>query len=204
MKNVTQVPQREATTAVQVNVLLGIANTMLGALLVPNHNIVEPHHEKPQLDGGCKSAAEMTYIEVCNRLTDILRDKSRWAMDMTKALEIQALRINQEHIETLKSKKKAVEWLCTPSFRLKPELTRIQDGMFAAHIGDLDKPEEALIGIGRTPESAFAAFDELFAGRIPQDMIDYLAAKDQQINEKNQDVDTGAENETEGPEKAGD
>lgn len=178
-----QAPIREVTTALQVNNLLGIVNTMAGALLSPRVDFDNPHHEKPELDGGCRSAVEMTLIHTCNRLSDIVQDKSRWELTVTSALELQALRINQKTIETLEEKRKAVAWLNTPSYRLKPELVRIQDGMFAAYVGELDEPEKSLIGIGKTPEAAFAAFDELFAGRIPQEMVDYLVKKDLEVSE---------------------
>lgn len=185
-------PMREVTTAMQINNLLGIVNTMASALLSPRIDLDNPHHDKPELDGGCQSAVGMVLIDSCNRLSDILRDKSRWELTITSALELQALRINQKNIEVLEEKKKAVAWLNTPSYKLKPELLRIQDGKFAVYIGDINEPNKSLIGIGSTPEKAFAAFDELFAGRIPQDMVEYLIEKDEQINQAKQNQQSDA------------
>lgn len=203
-----QAPLREVTTTIQISNLLSIANTMASTLLSPRLDLDNPHHERPELDGGSRSAVEMTLIHTCNRLSDIIQDKSRWELTVTSALELQALRLNQKSIEVAEEKRKAVAWLNTPSYRLKPELVRIQDGMFAAHLGNLDEPEKSLIGIGKTPESAFAAFDELFAGRIPQEMVEYLITKDEQINELKQHqqqspLDDGRKDGTEGPEETG-
>lgn len=195
-QSLQQAPLREVTTTIQINNLLGIVNTMAGALLSQRVDLENPHHEKPELDGGCQSAVEMTLIHTCNRLSDIIQDKSRWELSVTSALELQALRINQKSLEVMEEKRKAVAWLNTPSYRLKPEVIRIQDGKFAVYLGDIDKPEQSLIGIGSTPEKAFAAFDEIFAGRIPDEMLQYLVAKDDQINEnknKQQSVDDGTE-----------
>lgn len=189
-RNIQAVPASEATTAVQINNLLSIAQTMMAALLVPNHNIYEPHHDKPELDGGCKSAAEMAFIETCNTLTDIVRDKSRWNLMLQRALEIQALKLNQAHIEVLEGQKKAVAGLATPSYKFKPNLVRLTDGYYCAYLGD--KPEDALCGIGRTAEEAFAAFDKVFVGQIPPEMVAYLLAQEEQLKqqyEKTQDAE---------------
>lgn len=189
-QNIRSVPEREATTAIQVNNLLSIAQTMMAALLVPHHGF-EPHQEKPELDGGCKSAAEMTFIECCNTLTDIIRDKTRWNLTLQRALEVQALKINQSHIEVLEMQKKAVAGLATPSYKHKPSLVRLNDGYYCAYLGDT--PEDALCGIGRTAEEAFAAFDEVFSGRVPESMISYLLAQEERLkqqadNEKTKDA----------------
>lgn len=182
-QNIRAVPEREATTSMQVSNLLSIAQTMMGALLVPNHGF-EPHHEKPELDGGCKSACEMVLIESCNTLTEILRDKTRWNLMLQRALESQALQINAQHIEVLKSQRAAVASMLTPSYRFRPSLARLSDGYYAAYLGDIAQPEHALIGIGKTAEAAFAAFDELFSGRVPNDMVDYLLAQEEKLKLK--------------------
>lgn len=181
------IPDREATTSVQVSNLLSIAQTMLAALLAPNHNLPEPHHSKPELDGGSKSAAEMTFIECCNRLTGMIRDDSRWDLILQKALGIQAVKLNQAHIEVLEIQKKAVSGLATPSYKHKPTLIRLTDGYYCAYLGD--KPEDSLCGIGRTAEEAFAAFDKVFVGQIPPEMVAYLLAQEERLKqqyEKNQ------------------
>lgn len=191
-QNLRAVPEREATTSMQVSNLLNIAQTMMGALLVPNHGF-EPHHEKPELDGGCKNACEAVLIETCNVLTDVLRDKTRWNLLLQRALESQALQINAQHIEVLKAQRAAVASMLTPSYRFKPSLARLSDGYYAAYLGDITQPEHALIGIGKTAEAAFAAFDELFSGRVPNDMVDYLLAQEEKLklklNEKQQTLD---------------
>lgn len=186
MKDIRAVPEREATTQLQVQNLLNIAGTMMAALLVPNHNISEPHHSKPELDGGCKSAAEMTFIESCNALTDILRDKSRWSLEVTKVLELQAVKLNQYHIDVLTEQKKALAAMNTPSYRFHPELVRTSDGMYCAYLGDIDNPEASLVGIGKTAEAAFHAFDELFSGRIPNEMVSYLLAQEERLKQKHE------------------
>lgn len=185
-QNIRAVPEREATTSVQVSNLLNIAGTMMAALLAPNHNIVEPHHSKPELDGGCKSAAEMTFIECCNALTDIVRDKTRWNLTLQRALEIQTLKINQAHIEVLAAQKQSIESLAKPSSRFHPSLVRMTDGMYAAYLGDIDNPETALVGIGRTAELAFEAFDSLFAGQVPSDMLEWLHTQKQKLKQNNE------------------
>lgn len=190
---IRSIPDREATTAVQVNSLLSIAQAMAYALLAPNHNISEPHHSKPELDGGSKSAAEMTFIECCNRLTDMIRDDSRWDLLLQKALGIQAVKLNQTHIEVLEIQKKAVSGLATPSYKHKPTLIRLTDGYYCAYLGD--KPEDSLCGIGRTAEEAFAAFDKVFVGQVPESMIQYLLVQEEKLkqqaanNEKTQDAE---------------
>jgi hypothetical protein len=182
------VPEREITTQLQVSTLLNIAGTMMGALLVPHHNF-EPHHRRPELDGGCQSAAEMTFIECCNALTEIIRDKSRWSLEVTKVLELQAVKINQTHIEVLQAQKKSIDGFSTPSYRFKPTLVRLSDGMYAAFLGDLASPETSLVGIGKTAEAAFKAFDMLFSGQVPNDMVDYLLAHEEKLKQQNEKLD---------------
>lgn len=188
MKDIRAVPEREITTQLQINSLLNIAGTMMGALLVPHHNF-EPHHRRPELDGGCQSAAEMTFIECCNALTDIIRDKSRWSLEVTKVLELQAVKINQTHIEVLQAQKRSIEAFNTPSYRFKPSLVRLQDGMYCAYLGDLENPEQSLVGIGKTADEAFRAFDMLFFGQVPNAMVDYLLAHEEKLKQQNEKLD---------------
>lgn len=184
-------PDREATTSVQVSNLLSIAQTMLAALLAPNHNLVEPHHSKPELDGGSKSAAEMTFVECCNRLTGMIRDESRWDLMLQKALAMQAVKLNQAHIEMLEIQKKAVSGLATPSYKHKPTLIRLTDGYYCAYLGE--NPEDSLCGIGRTAEEAFAAFDQVFVGQVPESMIQYLLAQEQKLKQQHEQQTQDAE-----------
>lgn len=193
---IRSIPDREATTSVQVSNLLSIAQTMLAALLAPNHNISEPHHSKPELDGGSKSAAEMTFIECCNRLTGMIRDDTRWNLTLQRAMEVQALKLNQTHIEVLEMQKKAVSGLATPSYKHKPTLIRLTDGYYCAYLGD--KPEESLCGIGRTAEEAFAAFDEVFSGRVPNSMVEYLLAQEAKLRKENEAPKKKAKNTNKG------
>lgn len=188
MKDIRAVPEREVTTNLQIQSLLNIAGTMMGALLTPHRNF-EPHHTPPELDGGCQSAAEMTFIECCNALTDIIRDKSRWSLEVTKVLELQAVKLNQSHLEVLTEQKKALAAVNTPSYRFKPSLVRLQDGMYAAYLGDINLPESSLVGIGRTAEAAFHAFDELFSGRVPNSMVEYLLASEAKLQQQNEKLD---------------
>ena len=163
---------RDLSTNQQVGMLLSVCNTMLGALINP-----ERDHEnipgKRALAGEAHSAAEITFIGACDRLDKIIGDSARWGIDYQLRLEQQYNERHQEQMKMLQAqqaaemaRKKSSEMVTAPHWRYKPALIPLEEGGWAAFLGDVEDLESGILGLGANPEAALANFDLAFAGKL--------------------------------------
>lgn len=174
----------------QVNTLLNIGGLLLNYIR-PMESANVPG-SAPQIDPSTKMAAETTFIKVCNTLDSILDERSRWTMKGLGKLE-KALHhmyaANEDFIET---QTQAAYLLTCPHSRFRPTLAKLSDGNFAAILGDISKPETAIIGIGPSAEAALLNFDEVFTGREKEQILAVTQQEQKHEQEKLDDGRAGA------------
>lgn len=168
-------PQRDTVTNMQIHTLLQVAGQLTVILVNPMR---EPGSPQPEsLDGGVQSAAESALIKCCARLEDILDDKDRWSMQSQDTLEKSLEAAYAAQIGFYNEQTSLTKLMQTPHHLYKPDLAPTSDGRYIAFAGRLDKLDISIYGIGDSPSAAMAAFDEVFNGRIPEDMLHYLAMR---------------------------
>jgi len=158
---------REAITDAQIHTLLGVAG-MLHSVLAG----AATEGSSPAADGGARAAAEITFNNVCSRLDAIVNDSARWNTTGYDDFYRQSMQL-------LRAQTAATEEINTPHFRLKPTLFRLQTGGWAAIVGK--HIDHALVGTGATPEEAIVAFDLIFKGQMAPQTVEWLVAREKQI-----------------------
>jgi hypothetical protein len=172
---------KEVVTGYHMAMLLQAAGIMLQALLNPMRDVEEPQSPS-KIDGGAKAAAEVTFINICNKLDEIVADGARWTIDGHIALEYKLARVYDAHTALLITQQKVAEEFLTPHFRYKPTLLALEDDTWIAFLGDPEHLENAIIGFGGTPEQAILAFDLVFQGKIPRHLMKWLAQREDSVN----------------------
>jgi hypothetical protein len=168
------IPQRDTVTNMQINTLLQVAAQLTVVLVNPMRDPTVP---APELDGGVQSAAESAFIKCCGCLEEILSDKDRWSMQSQNTLEKSLDAAYTAQILYYNEQTALTHLMQTPHHLYKPDLAPTNDGRYVAFVGRLDQLETAIYGIGDSPSAAMTAFDEVFNGRIPDDMLHYLAMR---------------------------
>jgi hypothetical protein len=136
------------------------------------------------LDGGAKMAAEAAFVKVCQGIENILDDKWRWKTTERDALLVASLDMVKQNTEFLRTQTAAAAMVLRPSFRFHPSLAKLAGGMgWAVILGNPDEPDTAIIGIGETPEDAYAAFDNVFAGTANEKMKQWALAREKEIED---------------------
>lgn len=172
-------PHPDAVTGQQIDNLLRIAGTLLGIVCAGEREENIPGKNSP--DGSVKTSAEATFINVCNRLDAIVNDPQRFNLDFQKSLEQRAGEIQNYNIELLKNQAAAAAEMKTPHFRFRPHLRRAPGTPgWIAILGD--DPDNAIAGMGHTPEAAVKAFDQIFLGALPIEMLQWLIAHEAAMN----------------------
>lgn len=205
-QKISPLPQRDTVTALQINTLLNVIATLTNMLAVPADS-EHPHHTKPELDGGSRSAMEASLIHTCARLDTIIEDTSRWSFDTQNSLESAILKNYDQNLAFLKAQTAAAEEITKPHFKYRPAITRLPDGMWVAILGDLAHLDTALVGLGATPDEAVRSFDQEFVGRVPATLVAWLAKREDDLangrkpdefpkpeklkEDKNEQLDTG-------------
>ena len=176
-------PQRDMVVSVQVGTLLGI----IGSLYPYAASTDRQESQGGALDGGACMAASQTIVRACDRLDRILADDDRWNMRLQDTLEALMEKMYSANHEFLVKQAAAAAEGKRPSFQLRPQLVRASSGWAAIH-GDLAKLEDAIIGVGETPEAALAHFDAVFSGQSP-DTVELLKEE----NDKAKNLDAGTD-----------
>jgi hypothetical protein len=174
-------PQRDQTTFNQIHNLLTIGGFALSSLL-SNTDETFQVGSRPQLDGGCKAAAESVLINVYDRLNGILSDSGRWNLDLNQTLEKKLGAVYDEQLTALIEQSKAAREMSSPHAQFNPTLARLADsGKFVVLLGSLADPKSVIMGMGVTPKEAMASFDESFAGNPSDEVTDFLATLDARL-----------------------
>lgn len=157
-------PSREHVTAIQINSLLGIVHSLTAAL----SNGAGDEENSPAFDGGVKSAMEAAIIRACGQLDSIIDDTKRWRIDHQRLLEQQLSEVYTSHKALLVLQKKAVSQMTAPHHTASPQLLKLDNGKWAAILGDVNKLDSCIIGYGDSPAAALQHFDEVFNGTNSQ------------------------------------
>jgi hypothetical protein len=168
-------PHPDAVTNAQVVTLLNMIGMLTPMLISPNENI--PGKSAPE---GCVTdSAAATFINVCNRLDEIIADKKRWDTSFQETCEMRATTIHLQNMEVLKAQQEAAAEVSSPHFRYRPNVS-VAPGGWMAYVGHPETPN-VILGLGRTPDEAIKNFDLVFKGTVPPYMVAWLMAREQAI-----------------------
>lgn len=172
-----QAPNRNESTSLQVNTLLQIAGCCHMILAQPP----ESDYKRPELDGEVKSSVEATLIKTCAQLDNIVDDNSRWSNDVQNSIEKKLTDVYDGQLKVFETQIAVNTLMQTPHHRFHPMIFPTAEGEYVAVLGDPQHLEEAIYGLGATPELALKAFDEVFAGNLPDNMVEWLAQREAAI-----------------------
>jgi len=176
-------PHPDSVTAAQVDTLLRVAGTLMGVLVNPMRGMDNvPGESDP--DGCVKESAEATFINVCNRLDEIVTDPTRFSMAFQNKIEARSEEITQASLNVMNAQAAAAAEILSPHFRFRPILqkTGAGDG-WIAYLGDIaGDSNNTIFGIGASPAAAIVAFDQVFSGELPVGMLEWLLLREQSLN----------------------
>lgn len=152
---------REHTSREQLNSLLN-AFSMTSSFLLHARDLEENTPEGGKLDGGAKAAVEATVIGICTRLDALIADPSRWNMECQNDLESSLIAAYKQNVETGKQQAAAFADSQLPHHTFTPQFAKLTTGAWVAYYGDLADLDNAIVGVGETPEQAVRAFDGAF------------------------------------------
>jgi hypothetical protein len=175
-------PNREAVTTGQLANALQVCSMTVTALINPWRGFVEG--EDAPKNPEARIALENTLIKACNRLDEILSDDRRWSVDYQMALEDEFKKSHAQNLRYVEAHASAAEEVASPHYQHRPKLAKSADGkMWVAILGDERDLNNALVGIGRTPEEALAEFDKNFQGKENSpEVIAFLKQRAEQTN----------------------
>jgi hypothetical protein len=175
-------PQRDIVTSNQITNLIHIGGFALRALEGATNFISNP--DNPQLDGGCKMAAESTFIRTMGLLDEILADSDRWSFKIQNSLEKNLELMYIQNTQLIAEQTKAAAQISLPHFIYRPSLIKLPiSGEWVAHLGPLEDIERSIVGIGPTPKQALEVFDSMFTGGpLPDHIISWLAERELKEN----------------------
>lgn len=181
-----QVPIRDAATAQQVNTLLGVFGMTMSAL----NGMAQIDEDAPGrehiLAGEPRHAVETTFIKVCAALDGILEDKARWSMEQQDLIELQRQELHLANLKFAAAQTHASEEITTPHFRYRPALARSTSGEWLAYLGNVDDLDNAILGVGPTPQHALLAFDAEFTGApVSKELAEWLIKREQDLEAGN-------------------
>jgi hypothetical protein len=194
---------RDLSTQNQTNVLLSVCETMMGYLQTNSRETENIPGMRP-LPGESRLAVEATLIKACERLDLILDDSSRWGTDFQIALEATFVenarfardvaaaqtKAFQSEAEKAEAQKRAALEVQSPHFLYRPALVKLDDGQWAAYLGELGSLEPGVVGVGADPAAASRAFDLAFLGALTAEQQKVIEQRIKELNEIDT-LDTG-------------
>lgn len=163
------IPSRESTVSYQVATLLAAANAFM-MFLANTRDVSTEEPSVSKIDGGAKCAAETTLIGICDRLDKVIADDSRWSMALQDSLEDQLHQLYSAHTQSLVEQRHAMALSVAPQSRLSPQLLRLNNGAWAAFIGNPISNKDSVVGIGACVQDALDNFDLLVQGKSAPEM----------------------------------
>lgn len=145
------IPSRELITEQQATILLASIREV-GLWMAKSEDLVP---------GEARTAAENTFIALCERLDKLVADETRWSMSGTTNFYDELAETQKAQQEFLSTQTAAASLVLRPSYIHRPTLMR-DDTHFYAVWGDSTVVGGAIIGIGGTPNEALADFDRAF------------------------------------------
>lgn len=156
----------EAVNSLQIATLLGAFSCLMDAF-TPFQSFDGSALKGQEVDGGTKSAVEMSLIDICNRLSSIVKDDRRWKTKGAEDRARQEAAIRKAALQQINDQRATTAFVSSPASLMKPTLRRLEDGTCIAFIGSPDVPAEFIAGAGRTFNEALRDFNRQFA--IPAD-----------------------------------
>lgn len=145
------VPSREFITDQHVGVLLASIREV-GIWMAKSEDMVP---------GEARTAAENTFIGLCERLDKIVTEDSRWSMVATTNFYDELVETQKAQQEFLSTQTAAASLVLRPSYIHRPTLMRDETNFYAVW-GDSTRAGASIIGVGATPNAALADFDAAF------------------------------------------
>lgn len=182
MNKTIPIPSREQVTNLQVSTLLSSLSTLLPFYRRGSRwDSDDDSGSVSRTDGGAQMAMEVTIVNICDRLDSIVTDQGRWNMAATNDLERHLAMLYTEHAKTLKLQQQQLYYMARPSSRHNPAMFRLRDGSWLAILGRIEDIDNAIVGVGGSPEQALEAFDEMFNGKIPSHLEAWMAVREEAI-----------------------
>lgn len=171
-------PTKEFATEQQISACLAVLRELQSYVHGPAPGfLVENPPDRPELDGGIKSAVSVAVMSVCDRIEKIMVDEARWSLDGTLDLFKELAATQKAQQEFLREQALSAHLIQLPSYLLKPEL--LSDGsQFYAIWGNRDLPGGRIVGRGKTPAAALHDFDDAF-NRAPADQLQLILEQTQ-------------------------
>ena len=164
---------KEFTTHNQVSILMGIVDALSHILRAPSFNS-DGNPVDQKLDGGVKCSLEGTLIKTLTQLDFIVDERKR--LDVAEQIKTER--------GFLRAQAAAAAHIVRPCVRYQPRLVKVTDGTFAVILGDQNDLPNCIVGQGRNPEEALRAFDQIFAGHVPEHVRKWADTPTKPENEK--------------------
>lgn len=183
------IPERQLTTSNQVHTLLGVASTFWAMMNAPQ-SLDENLPRVGTVQGEARLAAETTFVKTCEALQLIMAEQPRWDFSFQQSLEkdyAEAMALNKDFL--IAQRRAAQESGAAHNYH-PPALHKLTDGSWMAILGSLTDMDNAIIGVGLSPQEALEAFDEMFNGRVPNSVTEFLTKHTYETtNEQEQKLD---------------
>lgn len=171
-------PTKEFATEQQISACLAVLRELQGYVHGPAPILFsETLPERPELDGGVKSAVTVAVMSVCDRIEKIMREEARWSVDSTLDLFKELAATQKAQQKFLEEQAASAHLIQLPQYLLKPELMSDGDQFFAVW-GNRNLPGGRIIGRGKTPAAALGDFDDAF-NRAPADQLQLIFEQNQ-------------------------
>lgn len=161
LPNVT-LPNRDNSVSQQLGAILTAVN-ILGIVRLNLAEAKSDETEGGKTDGGATMAVEASIITACNRIDEMISEGSRWSVDLLDKLETQMLGLYEQQQKMFEAQTRLSDEVAAPHSAARPQLLRLQDGNWAALVGD-PNTASCIIGVGPNPADALKNFDEVFHG----------------------------------------
>ncbi len=181
-----RIPTREKANEAQVRTVLSIMGQLNPYLILPQRDEDEPAYKTDPYATKCAST---TFALACNRLDEMLVEKSRWEETDGESV-VESIKATQAEIRGYyKEQALSMAELRRPSRIFHPSFAQM-GGEFSAYHASSDFPGGIIIGRGRTPAEAMADFDRAF-NRIPAEQLRFNDASLAKIRAAGVTIDTG-------------
>lgn len=145
----------------KVNTVLSIMGQCTPLILDTTQDF-ESEKLRAQYDGGAADAAQVTYINACDRLDRLLKDNRNWKIDQTdKAMNARSQELHAINLQIAQARLERERHYNRPSILHDTKLFR-RDNFFYAVLGD-KLTDDCVYGKGETVAVAYANLDAVLA-----------------------------------------
>lgn len=152
----------DTTNMHQLNALLATFNVLVETFQPYRTGWNGSETSYADLDGGTRSAVEMSVIDVCNRISEVVKDDKRWSKRAAEQQFAQEAQLREAALKQIEEQRASMRYASSPAHLMQPKLRRMPDGMCIAFHGDMDDPEGCILGVGKTFKDALGDFNQQF------------------------------------------